>query len=222
MLHNGPHCRPKKRAAPARGRGTCGGVMSHGLFSGYGERSSGYNYRTALPGLVGPTAVVPDHRVRQRGSGSRPGRAWSGAADRWPDLGVPVIASPGAVAVAGQPAWLPAPQPVPSQGELSVTKPEMAHGMSVINFQSVLACSHHPGTVPAARRGASRSRRSERTRLPLPRHPGGALHQRRPGHMRPLHRHLLRGYVVTLAGSRPDPGRDVLCLLTSPPWSPSP
>lgn len=153
MLHNGPHCRPKKRAAPARGRGTCGGVMSHGLFSGYGERSSGYNYRTALPGLVGPTAVVPDHRVRQRGSGSRPGRAWSGAADRWPDLGVPVIASPGAVAVAGQPAWLPAPQPVPSQGELSVTKPEMAHGMSVINFQSVLACSHHPGTVPAARRG---------------------------------------------------------------------
>jgi hypothetical protein len=51
----------------------------------------------------------------------------------------------------------------------------------------------------------------------------GALRQRKVMYVLPLHRHLLRGDAATLAGWPSDPGRDVLCLLTSPPrWPRSP
>jgi hypothetical protein len=85
-----------------------------------------------------------------------------------------------------------------------------------------LACvrvpAHDPGFVPAtARRPASHSRRPDHARPPVLHDPVGAPQRRKPGYVRLLHRHPLRGGVATLAGWPSDPGRDVLCLLTSPP-----
>jgi hypothetical protein len=76
---------------------------------------------------------------------------------------------------------------------------------------------------PAACRPVGRRDRPGWVRPPLLRHPAGALEQRTLPYVLPLHRHLLRRDVATLAGWPSDPGRDVLCLLTSPPrWLRSP
>jgi hypothetical protein len=79
------------------------------------------------------------------------------------------------------------------------------------------------GRRPAACRPVGRRGRPGGVRPPLLCHPAGALEQRRPPYVLPPHRHLLRCDVAMLAGWPSDPGRDVLCLLTSPPrWFPSP
>jgi hypothetical protein len=73
----------RERAVPARaGAATCGGVMLHGPYSGYGARLSGYDSRTPLLGRAGP-AGVPGNENVPWGSGSQPGRAWRGAGGRW-------------------------------------------------------------------------------------------------------------------------------------------
>jgi len=166
--------------------------MLHRPYSGNGTRSSGYYSGTALLGPVGSGAGALGTHADPRSPGSPPGRPRNGSGGSGDSAALNGFLAPGV---------------------------ELTGLGGAVTFDSIvgLHVTPGPGFVPAAARRPSHSRRPDRNRPPVMHYPAGAPQRRDPGYVRLLHRHLLRRDVATLAGWPSDPGRNVLCLLTSPP-----
>jgi hypothetical protein len=167
--------------------------MLHRPYSGNGTRSSGYCSGTALLGPVGPASVMA----------ANPDLGWNGAGQMslQPEQVAGVVGQDPRHAVVTLLATV--------NGQL------MELGVPVVASRGGVMVSGEPAwrclqAQPLSLAGPCLSAR------PAPARRCAATAQARV-RARLLHRHLLRGNVATLTGWPSDPGRDVLCLLTSPP-----